>query len=149
MPAAGTSAWRDFRVGLSNGSSAFGNSSWGSNLVSSNDLLLAGDFTGDGRTDVLQVEVPPAGAGWVNKNLVLARNFSGVGSPTFGDWNAAGANWSISATDMEMLVGDFNGDNRTDVLKIDFPSSGCGQLGFWVGTTRQDPTTGFFEFQIL
>jgi hypothetical protein len=34
---------------------------------------------------------------------------------------------------MEVLVGDFNGDGKTDVMKFDVSSSGSGQNGLWVG----------------
>jgi len=62
----------------------------------------AGDFNGDGRTDIALFN--PLSGTW----KVLASNGSGFDKLTFGSWDPA-ANWTTP------LTGDFNGDGRTDL----------------------------------
>jgi hypothetical protein len=92
--------------------------------------VLAGDFNGDGKTDVMKFDVPDSGIQplglWVG--LSDGRQFNGSRWVTWDTYR-----------DMKVLAGDFNGDGKTDVMKFDVPSSGTASLGLWVGLS--DGTT--------
>ncbi|MCP3959445.1 MAG: hypothetical protein GY719_16470 [bacterium] len=135
----------DLHVGTSTaGTSAFqgtfATSKWATRFATLNDRFFTGDFTGDGYTDVLHVGIPASG--WDMRDLWVGVNMSPAGSDVFSDQGDGpwGVDWHTSPTNMEILIGDFDGDGKSDVLKIDLPSSGCSRLGFWVGTSRQDPS---------
>ncbi|GLZ39204.1 VCBS repeat-containing protein [Actinokineospora sp. NBRC 105648] len=96
--------------------------------------LTAGDFNGDGRTDI---------AAWdPYSNLTLFPG-DGAGHVSWGGamWPGAGE-WTGYKT---LTAGDYNGDGRTDIAAIDpgsnlilFPGDGAGHVGWgggmWPGT---------------
>jgi hypothetical protein len=86
--------------------------------------LLVGDFNGDGKADVMKLDVPPSGT----SSLGLWVGLSTGTSFATSEW----ARWDANR-DIEVLAGDFNGDGKTDVIKLDVPSSGSATLGLWVG----------------
>jgi len=110
-------------VGLSTGS-RFDMSRWATWQTDMYMKVLAGDFNGDGKTDVMKFDVPPKGHDrlglWVG--LSNGKQFQT-------------SRWAIWQTDkyMKVLAGDFNGDGKTDVMKFDIPPEGVEQKGIWVG----------------
>jgi hypothetical protein len=69
---------------------------------------VAGDFDGDGRTDIA--------AAWNNAGkttLTLRRSTGSAFSPVH--WLVDAGNWTDSAT---FVAGDFNGDSRVDIVKL-------------------------------
>ncbi|MFI6417124.1 FG-GAP-like repeat-containing protein [Streptomyces sp. NPDC050842] len=80
---------------------------WGEDGWSGTKHLLKGDFTNDGRADVLAV--------WPDGTLRMyktdtAGNIGGWNPPMWG-----GTTWSSV---QQMTTGDFNGDGRTDILAV-------------------------------
>ena len=112
-------------VGISDGRS-FHFSRWAETNVPTTWQVVTGDFNGDGKTDVLLIEVPASG---VRASALLVGLSNGT---TFQFASQPWATWD-TYRDMKVLVGDFNGDGKTDVMKFDVPSSGVAQLGLWVG----------------
>ncbi|HXG68225.1 MAG TPA: VCBS repeat-containing protein, partial [Blastocatellia bacterium] len=96
-------------VGLSNGSS-FAGSRWATWDTYRDMKVLAGDFNGDGRDDVMKFDVfNTCGHGlW-------------VGLSSGSSFNAT--RWATWCTDtrMQVLAGDFDGDGKADVMKFDVP----------------------------
>ncbi len=69
---------------------------------------FAGDFNGDGRTDI--------GAAWNNKGATTLTVRQATGSRfTPAHWSVNAGNWSDSSA---FVAGDFNGDGRTDVARL-------------------------------
>jgi hypothetical protein len=128
-------------VGVSNGAN-FNTDQWAIWSTDVNMKELAGDFNGDGRTDVMKFDVPASGT---NCNGGLW-----VGLSDGAKFNAS--QWAAWCTykDMKVLAGDFNGDGRTDVMKFDVPSSGttCSG-GLWVGlsTGSSFNTSQWFQWR--
>src|SRR5205814_684004 len=85
--------------------------------------VLVGDFNGDGRTDVMKIDV---GGGRPGQNglWVGLSTGSGFNTTRWATWDTYSA--------MKVLVGDFNGDGRTDVVKIDVAQRNA-ERGLWVG----------------
>ena len=110
-------------VGLSDGSK-FNTSEWARWDTYQEIKVLAGDFNGDGKTDVMKFDVPSSGTSqsglWVGLSDGSKFNTS--------EW----ARWD-TYQEIKVLAGDFNGDGKTDVMKFDVPSSGTSQSGLWVG----------------
>jgi hypothetical protein len=133
VPTDGSSATRGLWVGLSTGSS-FAISKWADWTTYSDMKVLAGDFDGDGKTDVMKFDVPTDGSS--------ATRGLWVGLSTGSSF--AGAKWADWTTyrDMKVLAGDFDGDGVTDVMKFDVPSSGSATLGLWVGRSTGSSFTG-------
>ncbi len=129
----GGGGWADWlALELSNGS-GFTSATWpGStpthmrNGGSSADYrVLAGDFNADGKSDILTIS-PNGGGGWADwAALELSTGRVGFHSTT---WSAATPthmrNGGTSA-DYRVLVGDFNGDGKSDVLTMS-PNAGGG-----------------------
>lgn len=92
-------------VGLSDGQGAFVTGApwtqW--SLPGSWSRLFVGDFTGDGKADV---------AGFGNNGAWFVGASNGINAFT---WGAPWAQWSVSPTWRQVLVGDFNGDGRLDI----------------------------------
>ncbi|HXG64578.1 MAG TPA: M12 family metallo-peptidase, partial [Blastocatellia bacterium] len=120
-------------VGLSNGVNAFNTSRWATWCTSPDIKVLAGDFNGDGKDDVMKFDVPSSGI----SQLGLWVGISNGTSFTASRW----ATWD-TYRDMKVLAGDFNGDGKTDVMKFDVPSSGISQLGLWVGLSTGSSFNG-------
>jgi serine/threonine protein kinase len=110
-------------VGLSDGTK-FDTTRWATLYTGSLMKVLAGDFNGDGRTDIMQFDVPKRGTSQVGLRVVLSDGTK-FNIASWARWNAS--------SQMEVLAGDFNGDSRTDVMKIDVPERGTSQSGLWVG----------------
>jgi subtilisin-like proprotein convertase family protein len=90
-------------VGVSNGSSAFSNSFFGSLSPAANWVnVITGDFNGDGKTDVAARNIT-TGQWWVGINTGSAFSFSFWGT------------WSTAVTWVDVNAGDFNGDGKTDI----------------------------------
>jgi len=108
-------------VGLSDGTK-FNTSQWDSWWTSEQMKVLAGDFNGDGMTDVMKFDVSG------NEKLGLWVGLSDGTKFNTSQWDS----WYTSEQ-MKVLAGDFNGDGMTDVMKFDVPSVGHVDLGLWVG----------------
>ena len=112
------------------------------------DRLLAGDFNGDGRDDVVKIEIDPA-----NYGLSLEVGISNGSGFTFSDWGGNGG-----SEESKIVVGDFDGNGKDDVMVflvphednvangvLLFSSNGSYfSTSFW-GTTQQiDANTQVF-----
>ena len=112
-------------VGLSTGS-RFSTTQWDFWGTNANMKVLAGDFNGDGKTDVMKFDVADSGR-FGDAGLYVGLSTGSRFSTTRWDW------WSTSAN-MKVLAGDFNGDGKTDVLKLDVKDDGTdGAQGIYVG----------------
>ncbi|HKG78398.1 MAG TPA: VCBS repeat-containing protein [Pyrinomonadaceae bacterium] len=131
--------------------------SFGSWAATTNAKPLAGDFNGDGRTDV-GLTGP---TGWGSLPVAFSN-----GDGTFNVTNQPIVNFAVWAatTNAKPLVGDFNGDGRTDValtgptgwgsLPVAF-SNGDGtfnvtnqpivNFAVWAATTNAQPLVGDFN----
>jgi hypothetical protein len=88
---------------------------WGTVYPASGWSFVSGDFTGDGRTDVMGYD-PGNGSLWIGTNMGTSFSFS--------QWAtvAPASGWSF-------VAGDFTGDGHIDVMGYD---PGDGSL--WIGT---------------
>ena len=83
----------------------------------------AGDFDGDGRSDIL----------WRNTNGDTGVWLTTGGGFTAVDFGVVDLNWSIQG------VGDYNGDGKADIL---WRNAATGQVGEWLS----NPAAGFTGF---
>ena len=90
-------------------------SQWGTVYPASGWSFVSGDFTGDGRTDVMGYD-PGNGSLWMGTNMGTSFSFSQWGTV------APASGWSF-------VAGDFTGDGHIDVMGYD---PGDGSL--WIGT---------------
>jgi hypothetical protein len=92
-------------VGVSNGSNAFTNSLWTTwNPAVTWVDVQTGDFTGDGRTDIVGRDLK-TGFWWIGVN-------NGVNGFTNSLWGA----WNPGVTWVDVRVGDFNHDGKADII---------------------------------
>jgi RHS repeat-associated protein len=107
------SEWTEWQVSLSTGSGFVTGPPWSTNgkaidrLSDNNEQVIVGDFNGDGKTDVAHSR-----SEWDGWRVSLS-----TGSGFVTDlWPTDG--WAIdklSDNNEEIIVGDFNGDGKTDV----------------------------------
>ena len=113
-------------VGLSNGTQ-FNTSQWADWDTYDGMKVLAGDFNGDGMTDVMKFDVggsdPASGGLWVGLS-----NGTQFNTSQWADWQTYDG--------MKVLAGDFNGDGMTDIMKFDVPNFGLSWGGIWVGLSN-------------
>jgi hypothetical protein len=93
--------------------------------------ILAGDFNGDGKTDVMKFDVPAEGT----SQLGLWVGLSDGSKFNTSEW----ARWDTNVQ-MKILAGDFNGDGKTDVMKFDVPAVEPSVEAGLVSSSR--PATG-------
>ncbi len=114
---------RGLWVGVA-GQSAFPTSEWATWWTYEGMKVLAGDFNGDGKTDVMKFDVvgssPNSSGLWVGLSDGTKFNTT--------QWAA----WQ-TYEGMKVLAGDFNGDGKTDVMKFDVVGSNPNSSGLWVG----------------
>jgi hypothetical protein len=108
-------------VGLSDGT-RFNASQWATWVTYPEMKTLVGDFNGDGKDDIMKFDVPSSGQ--ANGGLWVGLSDGSRFNTT--QW----ATW-ITYKEMKVLVGDFNGDGKDDIMKFDV--SGHSNLGLWVG----------------
>src|SRR5436189_193009 len=87
-------------------------------------VLLTGVFSGDGKTDVMKVDVPAPGTSNGGRWVVLSDGTKF----TTSQW----ASWQTNQQ-MNVLLGDFTARRTSDLMKIDVPTSGTSNGGLWVG----------------
>jgi hypothetical protein len=115
-------------VGISNGSSGFSFSTWGTWSTGVQWITYVGDFNGDGKMDLVGLDTTDGTvAGWSDKKLWVA--ISNGSSFTTSNWTPTPFQ---SGTFKNFVVGDFDGDtnHKTDVgLLLD-----TGSIDqWWVG----------------
>lgn len=101
-------------VGLSDGK-GFSYWSWRSpsSVISSGSVVRAADVNGDGKTDLIAIGAPGSG----NRGTVYVAFSNGEG---FNFWNWTSAPGIIS-NDSPVLLGDVNGDRKSDLVAIGAP----------------------------
>ena len=94
-------------VGLSDGA-RYNFSKWATWCTPTSIKVLTGDFNGDGRTDVMKFDQSNncGGGLWVGIS-------NGVNAFNTSQW----ATW-CTPSDIKVFAGDFNGDGKTDVMKV-------------------------------
>ncbi|MFH8983915.1 C40 family peptidase [Streptomyces varsoviensis] len=110
----------------------------GTNWDSMHDLV-AGDFNGDGKTDVVAVEQETG-----KLFLYPGDGKGGIGGG--GNRKEIGTNWN---TMQSLAAGDFNGDKKTDLFAVEkgtgklflYPGDGKGGIGG--GSTRKEVGTNW------
>jgi hypothetical protein len=93
--------------------------------ISPGDQFIAGDFDGDGKTEVLAVALN----GW---SAVLKRSSSGYIDAWDNGGNGAIGGWIMNAGD-QFIAGDFDGDGKAEIVPIE-PSGWAASLN-WAGTS--------------
>jgi hypothetical protein len=136
-------------VGLSSGAAftATGSGHWASSVGLWGEIPSTGDFNGDGRTDV--AVFTPNDEWWVG--LSTGTGFNAPGS---GHWASPVGLWGEIP-----LTGDFNGDNKTDIVMFNrnnqwwvglssgaaFTVTGSGQWNSPAGLWGEIPLAGDFN----
>ena len=158
------SGWATLPVALANGSGGWSivNGAVGDFAVwatQSNVRPLTGDFNGDGRTDVALLR---QNSGWSTLPVALANGSGGwsIVNASVGDF----AGWATQSG-VRPLIGDFNGDGRTDVALLrqnagwatmpvalangsggwTIANQGVGDFAGWATVDNVQPLTGDFN----
>jgi hypothetical protein len=137
--------------------SAFVDATWSTWAATANVARLAGDFNNDGRTDIALI----GGAGWTQAKVAFSNtggtfNVLQGPAPSFMGW--------ATSTAARRLVGDFNGDGRSDLALVGDPgwhtipvaaSNGNGsfsvsnaeaaEFAFWGSTNESTKGVGDFD----
>ena len=111
-----------YMLGTSNGA---GIASWGQLLKGmSNPVMRVGDFTGDGKADIVSAE--SEGNGW-DRYMLGTSNGSGVstwGQILHGMTPPAG-----------FVIGDFTGDGKGDIVAIEEEKNNAGKYQYMLGVS--------------
>src|SRR5689334_8606924 len=104
-------------------SQSFHVTQWGQFFNSSHFEYLAGDFTGDGRTDLLRIDRPASGRAcdvpfWVMRSVPGSSATTGSFSTDSGPWARACTNEPDRARYLVANVPDSDGHHRADVIAI-------------------------------
>ncbi len=124
----GSSGYR-LRVGFSSGTAI---SSWSTARtgIPSPERLAAGDFTGDGKADVVSVESEGNGK---YRYMLGASN-----GTTISSWTSIATGKSLPS---RMVLGDFTGDKKADILSVE--SEGNGSYRYVLGTSTGTGISGW------
>jgi hypothetical protein len=126
---------------MSGGHHTFSTSKWSDWTANEMQKVLVGDFDGDGKDDVMKLDVgwTPAPRGvWVGLSRVDAN----------GKHYFATTKWATWTTYPHMLVqvGDFDGDGKDDLMKFDVATNGdWAERGLWVGLSRGGSAGRYFS----
>ena len=116
-----------YMLGTSNGN---GIASWSTLLAGMNkpDKMAVGDFSGDGKADIIATEEESAGK---YRYVLGTSNGSGI------------ASWTTLLTGMSqatfMSVGDVTGDGKADIVAVE--SEGAGKYRYMLGTSKGTSVT--------
>jgi len=110
---AGGQGWLSIIVAFSNGDGSFkvtdiANPGFAQTAQDPGAKILVGDFNGDGKTDIALA----GGQGWLSVPVAFSN-----GDGSFNATNIANPGFAETAQDpgAKILVGDFNGDGKTDI----------------------------------
>ncbi len=98
--------------------------------------VVLGDFNGDARADLLTMS-PNGGGGWADWAAVELSTGSGFTSGTWASATPGHMRRGDGNADYRVLVGDFNGDGRSDLATISPTGSGG-----WATWAAMDLSTG-------
>jgi hypothetical protein len=120
-----------FTVGLSDGVGRFaapGTGDWNPGFGPTTEPVYVGDFNGDGRSDVLLRFLNSKAPSGVSYTVGISNGAGRFWAPGSGDWNQHG----FGPTTEPVYVGDFNGDNRSDILLRQPSPQGNGAWKYYV-----------------
>ncbi len=108
--------------------------------------ILAGDFNGDGATDIINLHPQTTSNNRTNSWGGLSNQ---DGSFTFHHMipatNGSVGGIYINATYRDILTGDFNGDGRADILNLHPQTTSNNRTNSWVGLSNGDASFNFLH----